>query len=328
MNVLSLFDGISCGQEALKRAGIKVENYYASEVDKWAIQITQKNYPNTIQLGDIQNWRDWDLPKIDLIIGGSPCQGFSFAGKGLNFEDPRSKLFFDYVDILNHYQSKYFLLENVKMNQKSQNVISEYLKVEPMFINSSLVSAQSRKRLYWFNWDVDEPKDRNIKLKDILESGFIDRDKSYCIDASYYKGTGLEYYFNKSARQGVFEWKPARIVGRRLNEQGIRKDYDKSIDIVQCLEVKKTDKSNCLTTVHKDYVISKLKNGRYKDAYNELKESTDWRKLTPIECERLQTLPDNYTEGISNSQRYKSIGNGWTVDIIVHLLNGIKEELN
>ncbi len=147
MNVLSLFDGISCGQEALKRAGIKVENYYASEVDKWAIQITQKNYPNTIQLGDIQNWRDWDLPKIDLIIGGSPCQGFSFAGKGLNFEDPRSKLFFDYVDILNHYQSKYFLLENVKMNQKSQNVISEYLKVEPMFINSSLVSAQSRKRL-------------------------------------------------------------------------------------------------------------------------------------------------------------------------------------
>ncbi len=161
-----------------------------------------------------------------------------------------------------------------------------------------------------------------------MESGFIDRDKSYCIDASYYKGTGLEYYFNKSARQGVFEWKPARIVERRLNEQGIRKDYDKSIDIVQCLEVKKTDKSNCLTTVHKDYVISKLKNGRYKDAYNELKESTDWRKLTPIECERLQTLPDNYTEGISNSQRYKSIGNGWTVDIIVHLLNGIKEELN
>jgi DNA (cytosine-5)-methyltransferase 1 len=328
MNVLSLFDGISCGQEALKRLGINVENYFASEIDKWTIKITQKNYPNTIQLGDIQNWRNWDLPKIDLIIGGSPCQGFSFAGKGLNFEDPRSKLFFDYVDILNHHQPKYFLLENVRMNQKSQNVISEYLKVEPMFIDSSLVSAQSRKRLYWFNWNVNEPEDKNIKLKDILESGFIDRDKSYCIDASYYKGTGMEYYFNKSARQGIFEWKPARIVGRRLNEQGIRKDYDKSIDLVQCLEVKKTDKSNCLTTVHKDYVISKLNVGSYKDVYNELKEHTDWRKLTPIECERLQTLPDNYTDGISNSQRYKSIGNGWTVDIIVHILKGIMGELN
>ena len=147
MNVLSLFDGVSCGQIALERAGIKVDNYYASEIDKHAITVTQNNYPNTIQLGDVQKWHEWELPKIDLLIGGSPCQGFSFAGKQLNFNDPRSKLFFEFVDVLKYYKPKYFLFENVKMKQEYQDVITEHLGVEPIEINSSLVSAQNRIRL-------------------------------------------------------------------------------------------------------------------------------------------------------------------------------------
>ncbi len=147
--MLSCFDGISAGQLALQRAGIKVDNYYASEIDKYAITITQKNFPNTIQLGDINNWKNWNLPKIDLIIGGSPCQGFSNAGKGLNFDDPRSKLFFVFVDILKYFNPEYFLLENVKMKKEWEAILTEYVGVNPILINSALVSAQSRKRLYW-----------------------------------------------------------------------------------------------------------------------------------------------------------------------------------
>lgn len=175
MNILSLFDGISAGQVALQRAGIAVENYYASEIDKYAVQITQKNHPNTIQLGDITKWREWDIDWsiIDMVIGGSPCQGFSFAGKQLNFEDPRSKLFFDYLDICNHVADHNpkmkFLLENVRMKQEYQDVISEFLGVSPMFMNSSLISAQNRPRLYWTNIEnVIQPEDKGILLRDII----------------------------------------------------------------------------------------------------------------------------------------------------------------
>ena len=150
-NVLSLFDGISCGRVALERAGIEYEKYYASEIDKFPIKVAQKNFPDTIQLGDVKNWREWDIEKIDLIIGGSPCQGFSFAGKQLNFDDPRSKLFFDFVDIVRHFKPKYFILENVVMKQEFQDIITEYMGVKPIMINSSLVSAQKRRRLYWTN---------------------------------------------------------------------------------------------------------------------------------------------------------------------------------
>ena len=148
LNVLSLFDGMSCGQIALERAGIKVNKYYSSEIDKYAIQVTQKNYPDTIQLGDITKWREWGLPKIDLILAGSPCQGFSFAGKQLAFDDDRSKLFFEFVRILEHYNSDYWLLENVKMKKCNQDIITEYMGVKPIEINSALVSAQNRKRNY------------------------------------------------------------------------------------------------------------------------------------------------------------------------------------
>lgn len=320
MNVLSLFDGISAGQLALQRANIKVDNYYASEIDKYAIQVTQKNFPNTIQLGDVTKWEEWDLSNIDMIIGGSPCQGFSFAGKQLNFEDLRSKLFFEFVKILKHYKPKYFLLENVKMKKEFQNVITELFGVEPIEINSTLVSAQNRKRLYWTNIpNVKQPKDKLIYLQDILQFDLTEKQKSFCIDANYYKKGNLKSYFDKSRRQIVF---PASIVGRRINERGVRDDYNKNVPITQCLQVKHSNyKMGCLTTVQKDNVLSTLPPGRYIDVYNN--ENLHYRHLTPIECERLQTFPDNFTEGISNSQRYKALGNSWTVDVVAHIFNNL-----
>ena len=171
MNVLSLFDGLSCGQIALERADIDVKNYYASEIDKHAIKVTQHNYPNTIQLGDVTQIKGQDLPQIDLLIGGSPCQGFSFAGRQLNFDDPRSKLFFEFVRLKNELNPKYFLLENVVMKQEFQDVITEYMGVKPIKINSNLVSAQTRERLYWTNIpNVNQPENLGIKLEDILEN--------------------------------------------------------------------------------------------------------------------------------------------------------------
>lgn len=191
MRVLSLFDGISCGQLGLKRAGIHVEKYYASEIERDSIIITQKNFPNTIQLGDINkiNWEPF-IGNIDLLIGGSPCQGFSRAGKHLNFEDPRSKLFFKFVEALQIIKPRYFLLENVLMKKEWERIITEALGVEPIKINSSLVSAQNRRRIYWTNIpNISQPKDKKVLLKDIvLKNTIVDRDKSYCIDASYYKG--------------------------------------------------------------------------------------------------------------------------------------------
>ena len=305
LNVLSLFDGISCGQVALNRAGIEYSNYFASEIDKNAIKVTQNNFPNTIQLGDVSNWKNWNLPKIDLLIGGSPCQGFSKAGKGLNFEDPRSKLFFDYVAILKELKPKYFLLENVQMKKEWRNVISKYLGVEPILINSELVSAGKRPRAYWTNiTGVTIPKDKGILLESILQDGSVDRDKAYCLDANYFKGTNIKQYLTKNRRQIVWQIPEATKKGYVEVSQG------------QCIDLtfikSKTrrgrlmlEKSNCLTATNQKLC----------------KVTTDWfRILTPIECERLQTLPDDYTFGVSNSARYKALGNGWTVDVIVHIL--------
>ena len=221
MNVLSLFDGMSCGQIALDKLGITPQNYFAAEIDKHAIKVAKANYPDMVHLGDVREVRTkhgglhamnengvGDLYDIDLLIGGSPCQGFSFAGKQLNFEDPRSILFFEYVRLLKALKPKYFLLENVRMKKESQDIITEYLGVEPIEINSNLVSAQNRRRLYWTNIPFEGlPEDEGIVLADILEDGFTDREKSYCLDASYYKGGGasnVRLYFEKSRRQIVF----------------------------------------------------------------------------------------------------------------------------
>lgn len=215
MNVLSLFDGISAGQVAFQRVGIPITKYYASEIDKFAIQVTQNNFPNTIQLGDVTKWREWgiDWSSIDILIAGSPCQGFSRAGNRLNFEDPRSKLFFEFVNILNHIRKfnpdVLFLLENVNMDKEWKYLINDLIGVSYVCINSSLVSAQLRDRLYWTNINkgfIPLPDDKKILLKDIIEHGFVDRDKSYCIDANYWKGVpSIEHYKKKSVRQIVYE---------------------------------------------------------------------------------------------------------------------------
>ena len=196
---------MSCGQIALNRTGIKYNKYFASEIDKYAIKVTQNNYPQTIQLGDVKSINIKGLPKIDLLMGGSPCQGLSIAGKKLGLSDPRSILFWEFVKIKNELNPKYFLLENVKMNKESQNIISDSLGVQPIEINSNLVSAQNRKRLYWTNIPgIKQPKDKNILLEDIIESGYVDRDKSFRVDANYFKGGNLKQYFKKSRRQLVF----------------------------------------------------------------------------------------------------------------------------
>ena len=283
-----MFDGMSCGQLALKKAGVKVKTYHASEIDKWAIKVTKKNFPCTFQMGDITKLEDWRLEYIrdeiglDLVIGGSPCQGFSFAGNQLNFEDPRSKLFFDFVRVLKILKPKYFLLENVRMKKESQDIISEYLGVEPVAINSNLVSAQNRHRLYWTNIPFDMPEDKGIILADILEDGVTDREKSHCLDANYFKGGNLKSYFEKHRRQLVF------------TSGAFRGRYNSEGKTEQKLELRYDGKTNSLTTVQKDNVAV------------DLKELT-WRKLSVKECERLQTVPDGYTEGVSNTQRYKII---------------------
>lgn len=303
MNVMSLFDGMSCGRLALERAGLPLTTYWASEIDKYAIKIAQKNYPNTIHIGDVEDIPDGrSYPQMDLLLGGSPCQGFSFAGKGLNFDDPRSKLFWRYVWFLKENNPKYFLLENVRMNQRSQDVISRALGVEPIAINSNLVSAQNRYRLYWTNIPFEIPEDKGIKLKDILEDGCVDRDKSHCLDANYFKGGNLKSYFEKHRRQLVFSDDGLCHVGDAdLKGHG----YNRRVYHPE-------GKAPSLCASSGGNLEPKT-----------ITSETTWRKLTPIECERLQTVPEGYTEGVSNTQRYKMLGNGWTVDVIAHILRGI-----
>ena len=499
MNVLSLFDGMSCGLIALDRLGIKVGTYYASEIDKYAIQVSQANYPDIIQVGDITKLDLSTLPKIDLVMGGSPCQGFSFAGKQLAFDDPRSALFFEFHKAISYLQPKYFLLENVKMKKEYLDIISEYMGVEPIFINSSLVSAQSRQRYYWTNIpNVEQPEERGIVLRDILEDQpqdptlmsdkfvarngdrncMIDKtkekahnlsameyvkngrqgnylacdengvpkhkpvkqternsrhlkqldEKSLCMTATMYKGAGnngmtlvpqrvgtikdggqgnriyskdgkgitlsaqsggtagngnmlvddtsdlpkksqtikSQYYKSSKAnfeRSGTFHAtgipqklvsdkpqhigtavdvnghdilkrvyspdgksptintmgggnrEPKVVVGayraRSVDENGKRVAW-KDAKPKQMLELRKDEKSNSVTSVQKDNVLTK--------------DEVYWRKLTPLECERLQTVPDNYTNHVSNTQRYKMLGNGWTIEVIAHILKNMEVE--
>lgn len=300
-NILSLFDGMSCGRLALDRANIKYGNYYAAEIDKYAVKVSTANYPDTIQLGDVTKWREWniDWASIDLLLGGSPCQGFSFAGKQLAFDDPRSALFFVYVDILNHIKSVNpnvkFLLENVRMKKEHLAVISDHVGVEPVMINSALVSAQNRVRFYWANWDIEQPQDKGILLKHIIDDAQTERDKSHCLDANYHKGASWEQYKTKHRRQQVL-----------CNQVGVASDI-KGNDSIK--RIYGTDgKSPCLTTM----------GGGHREPKIAL-DKTKYRKLTPLECERLQTVPDNYTNHVSNTQRYKMLGNGWTVEVIAHI---------
>jgi len=326
MNVLSLFDGMSCGQIALERAGIKVENYFASEIDKYAMQVTKHNYPNTKHIGDVTQVKGADLPKIDLLIGGSPCQGFSFAGKQLNFDDPRSKLFFEYVRLLKECNPKYFLLENVKMKKEHQDIISQHLGVEPVYINSELFSAQDRKRYYWTNISfADLPSCNKLTVDDILES---DVDAKYCIEPK------------RSLIICDSEVKKRKIgfIGSDSQGNRIYSIHDKSVCL--CGDAGGLGAKTglyalpCLTPDRTE----KRQNGRrFKPPHSKFYTLTAMdkhgvltnnfiRKLTPIECERLQTVKENYTSIVSDNQRYKMLGNGWTVDVIAHIFKGLLDE--
>lgn len=416
MRVLSLFDGMSCGQQALERAGILVTTYYASEIDKHAIQVTMNNYPNTIQLGSVVNVDGYALGPIDLLIGGSPCQSFSFAGKrkgmatkceteiltlehylqlkaeGYEFEG-QSYLFWEYMRLLNEVKPRYFLLENVEMGEKWEKVLSKAIGVNGIHINSALVSAQNRKRIYWTNIGhepgglfgdlvcmIKQPKDRGIMLKDILESEVDEKyylsekmitwltkhsekrgtefkqlngsNKASCITSTGQVKQNLSTDYivhNTMPRSGdpskggtghlsrsdgktycldTGNTNAVEIVAMRGREailtpkrtefgKAIRKDYEMgNVELqrknIQQLEPRTDGKTNCLTSVQKDNLVS---------------NHSRIRRLTPLECERLQTVKDNYTAGISDTQRYRMLGNGWTVEVIAYIFSHIATTL-
>ena len=329
ITVLSLFDWMSCGRLALERAWIPVENYWACEIDKYAAQVSRNNRDDVFHLWDVRDLSWWDFSEdvcwepIDLLIGGSPCQWFSSAGKGLNFEDPRSKLFFEFVRILNEAKPRYFLLENVKMKKERQNIISEHLfGIQPVEIDSALVSAQRRKRLYRVgkrneDWSysqvmISQPEDKGIFLKDILEDKI---EKWYYINQEKVKDTYTKQ--SNFLKKILLNIHPS---GKGMNGNVYNPEH----------------KSPTLTTNKGEWIkIIQLPRGKNIWGIIDRKTPTlsanlwqhnnllqEWyrvRRLTPIECERLQTLPDNYTQWVSNSQRYKMLGNGWTVDVIAHI---------
>ena len=276
INVLSLFDGMSCGQIALERAGIKVNHYHASEIDSYAIKVTMDNYPQTIQMGSVTELEDWELPKIDLLIGGSPCQGFSFAGKQLAFDDERSKLFFEYVRLLKELKPKYFLLENVRMKKESENVISDYLGVEPIAINSKVFTPCDRKRLYWTNIPFDTNiYDEGLVLSDIISDGCLEDITS-------------------------------KMYAKKIGTLSHKKAWS---------NVRTTDKvARCLTTAGQGVSNSGCTN---------IKIGERFYRPTAKLSEKLQGVPEDYTCCVSNTQRHRMLGNGWTVNVISHIFEGL-----
>ena len=405
MKVLSLFDGMSCGQQALERAEFDVTKYYASEIDKYAIQVTMANYPNTSQLGSVVNVDVTKLDKIDLLLGGSPCQSFSFAGKrkgmstkceteiltlahymelkeqGFEFEG-QSYLFWEYMRILTDIRkinpNVKFLLENVEMGEKWEKVLSKAIGVNGIHINSALVSAQNRKRIYWTNIGmqsgglfgdmvsiIKQPKDKGILLKDILETEvdekyflsekalkyienakfrqdrnvLLENEKSVCLQQSRKEIVKIDKQGNVKVNQDKASCFTAggnsggnhsdmdlicvamrgmeAVLTPKGTEYGklIRKEYEAGkIETerknIQQLEPRTDNKTNCLTSVQKD---------------NLLQSKSRIRRLTPTECERLQTVKDGYTAMVSDTQRYKMLGNGWTIDVICYLLSYLKD---
>ncbi len=391
LNVLSLFDGMSCGQQALEKCGIEVENYFASEIDKYAIQVTMANYPNTIQLGSVVDVNGFDLPKIDLLIGGSPCQSFSFAGKrkgmatkceteiltlehylelkaeGYEFEG-QSYLFWEFMRLLNETKPKYFLLENVEMGEKWEKVLSKAIGVNGIHINSALVSAQNRKRIYWTNIGmqpgglfgdlesiIQQPKDKGILLKDILESEVNEKyflsektvatiirhgnkiidDKenpkqSCTIHANYFKmgGRDQQYIIHNMMPRSSTTGKGG--TGHLSRNDG--KTYCLDTGNTNSVELRNVKQINPLLESggnqpyqqNRIYDTDGISPALCANKSDLIINTSRIRRLTPIECERLQTVKDNYTNHVSDSQRYKMLGNGWTIDVIAHIFNYLK----
>ena len=321
MNVLSLFDGMSCGQIALERAGIKVDSYYASEIKEDAIKVTNYNYPATIQLGDVTRIKGSELPNIDLLIGGSPCQDLSIANsKQEGLKGEKSKLFYEYVRVLKEVKPKHFLLENVaRMKKVDKEIITEILGVEPIRINSSLVSAQLRDRLYWTNIpNVTQPDDKNITLIDIIENGYVDREKSRCILESESrplsnKENMTHRYYNIGFTTVVFkdkelsEYAKSRVKERLMGKKGIT--YNWFNDVIR------DEKSGTLLAGSAGW------SGKGTSL---VIQDNDIRYFTQTELERLQTVPEGYTKILSRNKAAGVLGDGWTVDVIAHIFNGLK----
>jgi DNA-cytosine methyltransferase len=349
MNVFSGFDGMSCAQIALNKLGIKPAKYYSSEVDKYAMQVTQANYPDTMQLGDITKWLEWgiDWSTIDFVVGGSPCQGFSFAGKQLAFDDPRSALFFVWLDILNHIKSVNpnvkFMLENVKMKKEYLDVISRLLGVKPVFINSALVSAQNRQRYYWANWKIEQPEDKGILLADILEQDpetptfmsdkFTARNAHILRDDFTGKAKSLSAMeYVKNGRQGDYI---NHTIVMKQKPRGNNKGFEKEVSKSPTVSANSWEHNNHVKSMYihgargpqlldggKAYSLTATCAAGGKALVSV--EQKSYRKLTPRECGRLQTVPEPIIDvmlscGVSNTQLYKMLGNGWTVDVIAHI---------
>lgn len=329
LNVLSLFDGASCGRVALERANIPVKNYFACEIDQYAMEISKKNYPEIKQLGDVKFISKYMFPnhKIDLLIGGSPCQSFSKAGDGSGF-DGSSQLFWEYVRILKEVKPTYFLLENVSMKKEWEDIITDAIGVKPIKINSGKLSAQNRKRLYWTNIpSVGQPEDKGLCLSDILLDNKDVEEKFYLSDkAIRYMDRVRDVKRNKSRwehHQNPLDGKSACLTANMYKgvPYGVVK-FDRceqiaTVNIKGHDQIKRVYSENA-----KSPTINACTGGNHQPKVLD-RERQIARKLTPLECERLQTLPDNYTEGVSNTQRYKMIGNGWTIDVIAHIFKNI-----
>jgi len=340
-NALSLFNGISALHLALDRAGIEINTCYYAEIDKYANKITEHHYPDDVALGDVTRWREWniDWSSIDLVGAGFPCQAWSVAGQQQGDKDERGMLFWTTLEIIKHVlyfnPKAKFLMENVKMKKDFEEYITHHTTqalgyVEKTLINSALVSAQNRNRYYWTNFEVTQPRDKGILLKDILENGdFADREKSLTITTRIAGATAKRYLEKSMHQMAICKITNVNPSGRGMNGNvyhtdakspklttnkgegikitggAIRGRYNEDGSTSQRLELNGTEKTNSLTTVQKDNVA--------------VYEDMTYRKLTPLECERLQTFPDGWTDCVSNTQRYKALGNAWTVDVIAHI---------
>lgn len=367
MNVLSLFNGIGICAQALKNIGVNISNSYVSEIDKFANKTNEKNHPESIQLGDVTRWREWDIDwsSIDLVTAGFPCQSWSMAGQQLGDRDERGALFWVTLDIISHVlkhnPNAKWMMENVRMKKEFEDYITHHTTealgtVKKVLINSALLTAQNRRRFYWSNFDIDQPDDRGIVLGDVLESvatleerpcELLDTptDGGHVANAIDIKGhESIKRVYSKNGKAPTLTTMQGGHRQPKVLCGAVRGRYNPAGKVVQQFELRKDEKTNALTTVQKDNVLRIEQRGR---GFNKGGEHYDkspavtahsfernnhgavgamYRKLTPLECERLQGYPDGYTEGVSNTQRYKQCGNGWTLPVIEHIFKCMLEE--
>lgn len=339
MNVLSLFDGIGCGRLALRRAGIHVDNYFASEIDAKAMSVASANFPDIKHIGNVKGVSAEHLPKIDLLMGGSPCQGLSIAGKRLRFDDPRSALFWEFVRLVKELKPKYFLLENVKMRKEDRDVIEESLGVDGILINSALVSCQNRERWYWTNIPhVSLPMDRHIYVKDILEP---EVDESFWCSQAFLESKDLKWVnqlrdtpvdalnqVTAVAKNNAQAGRVYDIMGKGPSMMAEAGGLGGKTGLFLVPKIFQSTNRGTNKQGMKEYngKLPCITTSKWQDNFFCVLEQYGVRRFTPVEAERAQTLPDNYTAGHAKTARYKMIGNAWTVDVVAHILNHIPED--